>query len=230
MTELARKLRVVDYFTLGWGTMVGVGWLVVMDVWLLRGGALGGVLGFAIGGALLLPIGYVYGQLVMAMPDAAGEVAYTAKVFPPAISFATGWMMVLSYFVVWPWEAVAIGKIASYVFPSLESLEVYRIAGRPVYLPHLVIGLGLIALLTVLNYRGIKLSATFQNWTAFGTLALFVVFVAFGSAHGSLQNVPPLLSHQSLLLSVFLVMQIVPYFMTGFESVTKSVEEASPDF
>jgi hypothetical protein len=34
MTQLARKLRVVDYFTLGWGTMVGVGWLVVMDDWL----------------------------------------------------------------------------------------------------------------------------------------------------------------------------------------------------
>ena len=55
MITLARKLRVVDYFTLGWGTMVGVGWLVVMDDWLLRGGALGGVLGFAIGGTLLLP-------------------------------------------------------------------------------------------------------------------------------------------------------------------------------
>ena len=134
MTTLARKLRVVDYFTLGWGTMVGVGWLVVMDDWLLRGGPLGGVLGFAIGGALLLPIGYVYGQLVTAMPDAAGEVAYTAKVFPRSISFATGWMMVLAYFIVCPWEAVAVGKIASYIFPSLDSMELYRIAGRPVYL------------------------------------------------------------------------------------------------
>src|SRR5437899_1292293 len=229
MTELARKLRVVDYFTLGWGTMVGVGWLVVMDDWLLRGGALGGVLGFAIGGALLLPIGYVYGQLVMAMPDAAGEVAYTAKVFPQAISFATGWMMVLSYFIVCPWEAVAIGKIASYVFPSLDSLEVYRIAGRPVYLPHLVIGLGLIALLTVLNYRGIGLSATFQNWTTFGTLALFVVFVAFGASKGSAANLPPLFTHSGFV-SVLLVMQIVPYYMTGYESVAKAAEERSPGF
>src|SRR5437764_13173050 len=110
MTELARKLRVVDYFTLGWGTMVGVGWLVVMDDWLLRGGALGGVRGFAIGGALLLPIGYVYGQLVMAMPDAAGEVGYTAKVVPSAISFARGWMRVLSYFALGPWVRVALAK------------------------------------------------------------------------------------------------------------------------
>jgi len=50
-----------------------------MDDWLGRGGPLGGILGFAIGGAILLPIGYVYGQLVMAIPDAAGEVAYTRR-------------------------------------------------------------------------------------------------------------------------------------------------------
>ena len=45
-------------------------------------------------------------------------------------------------------------------------------------LPHLVIGLALTALVTVVNYRGVRLSATFQNWSTFGTLVLFVVFVA----------------------------------------------------
>jgi APA family basic amino acid/polyamine antiporter len=226
---LARKLRLVDYFALGWGTMVGVGWLVVMDDWLLRGGVLGAILGFAIGGALLLPIGYVYGRLVAAMPDAAGEVAYTAKVFPQSISFGTGWMMILAYFIVCPWEAVAVGRIAGYIFPALDSVELYRIAGQPVYLPHLLIGLGLTGLLTVLNYRGIRLSATFQNWTAFGTLALFVLFVSFGVSKGSPRNFPPIFTH-SPFVSVFLVMQIVPYFMTGFESVVKGAEEASPEF
>ena len=229
MTNLARKLRVVDYFTLGWGTMVGVGWLVVMDDWLLRGGVLGAILGFAIGGALLLPIGYVYGQLVMAMPDAGGEVAYTAKVFPRSVSFATGWMMILSYFIVCPWEAVAVGRIAGYIFPPLDSMELYRIAGRPIYLPHVIIGIGLTALLTVLNYRGVRLSATFQNWTAFGTLALFVVFVIFGVSKGSPRNFPPLFTHSGFV-SVLLVLQIVPYFMTGYESVAKAAEEASPEF
>ena len=229
MATLARKLRVVDYFTLGWGTMVGVGWLVVMDDWLLRGGLLGAILGFAIGGTLLLPIGYVYGQLVMAMPDAAGEVAYTAKVFPRAVSFATGWMMILAYFIVCPWEAVAIGRIAGYIFPALDSMELYQVAGRPVYLPHLVIGLTLTGLLTTLNYRGVRLSATFQNWTAFGTLALFVVFVGIGATKGSPRNFPPLFTHGGFV-SILLVMQVVPYFMTGYESVGKAAEEASPEF
>ena len=229
MNQLARKLRIADYFTLGWGTMVGVGWLVVMDDWLLRGGSLGALLGFAIGGALLLPIGWVYGRLIVAMPDAAGEVAYTSAVFSRLSSFATGWMMLLAYFIVCPWEAVAVGRIAGYVLPALDSVELYRIAGRPIFLPHLVIGLGLTALLTVLNYRGIRLSAAFQNWTSFGTLALFIVFVALGASRGSLRNFPPLFTHAPLV-SILLVIQIVPYFMTGFESVGKAAEEASPDF
>jgi basic amino acid/polyamine antiporter, APA family len=229
MTQLARKLRVTDYFSLGWGTMVGVGWLVVMDDWLLRGGTLGGVLGFAIGSILLLPIGYVYGKLVIAMPDAAGEVAYTAKVFPRSISFYTGWMMMLAYFIVCPWEAVAVGRIAGYIFPALDSIELYRVAGKPVYLPHLIIGLALTALITVVNYRGIRLSASFQNWSTFGTLALFVVFVAIGVTRGSPANFPPLFTHTPFI-SILLVLQIVPYYMTGYESVTKAAEEASPEF
>lgn len=229
LTTLARKLRATDYFTLGWGSMVGVGWLVIMDDWLLRGGALGTVLGFAIGGTLLLPIGWVYGKLIVAMPDAAGEIAYTSAAFSRSISFATGWMMTLAYFIVCPWEAVAIGRIAAYILPGLDSIELYRIAGRPVFLPHLVVGLALTALLTVLNYRGVRLSATFQNWTTWGTLILFVIFVLVGVSRGSSSNFPPLFTHPSFV-SVIMVVQIVPYFMTGFESVGKAAEEAGPEF
>jgi basic amino acid/polyamine antiporter, APA family len=229
MVSLARKLRLADFFSLGFGTMIGVGWLVVMDDWLIRGGPLGAILGFVIGGAVLLPIGLVYGMLVQTMPDAAGEIAYTAAVFPRGVSFATGWMMLLAYYIVCPWEAVAIGRIAGYLFPALNSVELYRVAGKPVYLPHLVIGLALTAFLTLLNYRGIRLSATFQNWATFGVITLVLSFIGAGAKHGSLENFPPLF-HGSPLVSVFLVLQIVPYFMTGFESIGKASEEASSEF
>jgi APA family basic amino acid/polyamine antiporter len=229
MIQLARQLRVRDYFSLGWGTMVGVGWLVVMDDWLKRGGTLGGVLGFAIGGLLLLPIGYVYGKLVTMMPEASGEIAYTARVFPRPVSFFAGWMMMLAYFIVCPWEAVAVGRIAGYIFPALNSFELYRVAGKSVYLPHLLIGIALTAVLTAVNYHGIRLSATFQNWMTFGTLALFVIFVGVGATRGSTQNFPPLFTHTPFV-SILLVLQIVPYFMTGYESVSKAAEEANPEF
>jgi len=159
MITLARKLRLVDYFTLAFGTMIGVGWLVLMDDWLGRGGPAGAILGFLLGAVVLLPVGYVYGQWVLRLPDAAGEAAYVAQVFPPVVSFLTGWMMLLAYFIVCPWEAVAFGKIAAYIFPALDSMPLYHIAGHPVFLPRLVLGMALTGFLTFLNYRGIRFSA-----------------------------------------------------------------------
>ena len=233
MISLARKLKTFDYFALAFGTMVGTGWLIVMDDWLSRGGPLGAILGFAIGGAVLVPIGYVYGRLVMAMPDAASEIAYTRAAFSPGISFATGWMMILAYLPVCPWESVAVGKIASYVFPALNSMPLYSVAGKPVYLPHLIIGLLLAGVITYLNFLGIRESATLQNWMTVGVFILFAVFVLCGLARGSVQNFLPVFSHAGRyggVVSIVLVIQIVPFFMTGFESVTKCSEESSLDF
>ena len=168
-----RTLRGKDYFTLAFGSMVGVGWMVVIDDWLTRGGAMGAMLGFLIGGVILFPIGYVYGELTAAMPDAGSEVAYTAAVFPKGVSFATGWTMTLAYMIVCPYEAVAIGRVASYVFPQMNRFELYRAGGYPVYLPHLVAGLALTAVIVAVNYRGVQLSARFQNLTTLGHAGYF---------------------------------------------------------
>ena len=229
MNTLARKLRISDYFALAFGTMVGAGWLLLMDDWLGRSGPLGAILGFAIGGVLLLPVGYVYGQWVQRLPDAAGEAAYTAQVFPPFISYFTGWMMLLAYFIVCPWEAVAVGKLAAYIFPSLNSYELYRVAGQPVFLPRLLLGVGLTVFLGVLNYRGIGWSASFQKWTTGLILLLFVLLLGISAARGAVVNFHPAF-RAAPFVSILLTLQIVPYFMTGFESVPKVAEEAYPGF
>ena len=229
MATLARKLRLTDYFALAFGTMVGVGWLLLMDDWLGRGGPLGAILGFALGGILLLPVGYVYGQWVRRLPDAAGEAAYTAQVFPSIVSYFTGWMMLLAYFIVCPWEAVAVGKLAAYIFPSLNSFEVYRVAGQPVFLPRLLLGIALTLFLAILNYRGIRLSASFQNWTTAIVLLLFVAILGISAVHGAPANFHPAF-HATPFISIVLTLQIVPYFMTGFESVPKVAEEAHARF
>jgi APA family basic amino acid/polyamine antiporter len=229
MTVLARKLGLRDYFSLAFGAMIGVGWLVLMDDWLGRGGPFGAMLAFAIGGVVLLPIGYVYGAWVKRLPDAAGEAAYTAQVFPPVVSYFTGWVMLLAYLIVCPWEAVAVGKLAGYLIPSLNSLELYRIGGQSVYLPRLLLGILMTFFLAVLNYRGIRASATFQGIATTAVLVLFAVVAALSASHGTLANFHPGFA-SAPLISVLLVLQIVPYFMTGFESVPKAAEEAHKDF
>lgn len=227
--HLAHKLRLADYFALAFGVMVGTAWLVVMDDILQRGGPLGAILGFTAGALMLLPIGYVYGHLVQAIPDAAGEAAYVSYFFPPAVSFATGWMVFLSYFLTCPFEALAAGRIVGYLVPSLNRMELYRLGGYPVYLPHVVLGLAVTIPLVWLNYRGVQASARLAKTTTFTFLALVIVFASAGAANGKASNLRPLFSH-SPLISVLLVWQVVPWLLGGFESVGKYAEEASPDF
>jgi basic amino acid/polyamine antiporter, APA family len=242
---LRRTLRGRDYFTLAFGSMVGVGWMLVIDDWLMRGGSGGAMLGFLIGGLLLAPIGYAYGRLTEQMPDAGSEIAYTDAVFPKWAAFGTGWAMTLAYLIVCPYEAVAIGRVASYVFPQMNTFEMYRVGGYPVYLPHLVAGLLLTAIIVTVNYRGVQLSARFQNFMTFGLLAIFAVFATLGFWRGQAENLQPFFagtggtaasntSGTSVMsegfISTLLVLQIVPYFMTGFEAVPKCSEEASADF
>ena len=231
MAKLHGSLSTVEYFTFGFGTMIGVGWLVLMDDWLTRGGPVGGILGYLIGGLLLFPIAHTYGRLVQRIQDAGAEIAYTEGVMPAGVSFAAGWTMVLSYAIVCPWEAVATGNLLARVFPALNSYQLYAVGGSPIYAPRLGVGLALTALVTAVNYRGIKPSGVFQDVMTFGLLATFAIFTLLGFAKGSAANMEPLFApNRSALLGIFLVLQIVPYFMTGFESVAKGSEEAKTGF
>ena len=213
--------------------MIGVGWLVLMDDWLTRGGPGGAILGFLIGGLLLFPIARTYGQLVQRIPDAGAEIAYTESVMPPLVSFGAGWTMILSYAIVCPWEAVATGNLLARVFPALNSFQLYSVAGAPIYAPRAAVGIALTLLIAVVNYRGIKPSGVFQDVMTFGLLGTFAIFTLLGFARGNSANMMPLFPRPGAggaLLSIFLVMQIVPYFVTGFESVAKGSEEAREGF
>lgn len=230
---LRRALSALDYFCFGFGSMVGVGWLVVMGDWLGRGGPAGAILAFTAGGLCLLPIARVYGALVQALPDAAGEVAYTEGVLPPFLSFGAGWVMVLAYAIVCPWEAVAIGNLLARLFPAINQGTLYEIAGKSIYAPRLAVGLCLTALIGFVNYRGIRSSGRLQTVTTLGLLVCVAVFVTLGFARGQPADLAPLFARPGTggaLMSTLLVLQIVPYFMTGFESIGKAAEEARPEF
>jgi basic amino acid/polyamine antiporter, APA family len=232
--RLRRVMRGTEYFTLAFGSIVGIGWMVVLEDWFRRGGPAGAILGFLLGGTAIVPIVYVYGRLAERMPEAGSEVAYTAAVFPRSVSFATGWALSLTYVMVCPWETVALAKIAAYSFPQLQTLQLYQLGGYDVYLPSLLIGLGLVAAITLINYRGVRQSTTLQNVTTFGLLAIFCVFAPLGLTRGDIANLsPPFANQQEAwggLLSILVVLQIVPYYLLGFETIPKCAEEAAGDF
>src|SRR5882724_4590794 len=138
-------------------------------------------------------------------------------------------MMLLAYFIVCPWEAVAAGKIAAYIFPTLNSLPLYKVAGQPVFLPRLILGIALTLFLATVNYRGIRVSANFQKIMTSTVLLIFILLAVISGVRGAPTNFLPIF-HATPFVSILLTLQIVPYFMTGFESVPKYAEEANPDF
>jgi basic amino acid/polyamine antiporter, APA family len=231
---LRRVMKGTEYFTLAFGSIVGVGWMVVMEEWLTAGGPLGAILAFLVGGLALVPVALVYGRLAQRIPEAASEIAYTAAVFPPVVSFLTGWTMTFAYLVVCPFEAVAIGRLIAYTFPALNSYPLYQVGEHWVYLPHLFLGIALTICITLINVRGIRFSARFQTWTTFGLLAVFCLFAPLGWWHGQLSQMQPLFAQGSdwvgALLSTMAVLPIVPYFLTGFETIPKCAEEAAEGF
>jgi amino acid transporter len=213
--------------------MVGVGWVVLIDDWLGRGGPAGAALAFFVGGLLLLPVASTYGRFVSEIPDAGGEIAYAEGVFPPPIAFAAAWTMVLSYAIVCPWEAVAVGNLLARLFPWFNQLPLYTVAGKIITAPRVAAGLLLTAGIAAVNYRGIRLSGVVQDILTLGLLSLFAVFTAMGFIRGEVSNLPPLFAQAGptgAFLSMLLVLQVVPYFMTGFESIGKESEEARTDF
>jgi APA family basic amino acid/polyamine antiporter len=91
-----------------------------------------------------------------------------------------------------------------------------------------VLGVALTLFLTFLNYRGIRLSANFQKGMTSVVLLIFISLVAISTARGTPAKLHPVF-HGAPLVSILLTLQIVPYFLTGFESVPKYAEEANPD-
>ena len=232
---LRRMMGGREFFTLAFGSIVGVGWMMVVNDWLQRGGPGGAILAYLAGGLLLVPVALVYGRLALRMPESASEIAYTAAVFPPAVSFATGWTLTFAYLIVCPYEAVAIGEVVAYTFPeAMNAVELYRIGKDPVCLPQLLLGIATTMVITFLNFRGIQFSARFQNYATFGLLAVFAVFATLGTWRGSVANLEPFFKHgegfEAALLSTLAVLPIVPYYLMGFETVPKCAEEASADF
>jgi len=74
-------------------------------------------------GVLLLPSATFMANGCSGFPTPAGEGRLHRSGFSAGRQLFHRWMMLLAYFIVCPWESVAVGKLAAYIFPSLDSFE-----------------------------------------------------------------------------------------------------------
>ena len=230
MAELRHELKARHLFTLAFGTIVGVGWITVLGIWVAGGGPLGAIIAFAIGGVLVLAIGLSYAEMAGMMPDAGGEVVYASRTFGPAAGFAAGWILSLIFISVTAFEAISVGWISIVLLPSLEGPVIYELFGAEVSLGSVCIGFFGMCIIVWLNYRGARQAAGFQDLMTYGLIITTLVFVTVGLIRGDPAHLRPFFAAPDLAGSfrgILTVFVMTPFFLAGFNVLPQAVGEIS---
>jgi basic amino acid/polyamine antiporter, APA family len=229
---LQRSIGAVQFFTLSFGCIIGVGWVVALPAWLTQAGPGGAALAFVIGGLAMMLVGLCYAELATAFPVTGGEVAYAYSLYGPGASFAAGWFLALSSIATTAFEAISLGWIASAIVPGFDGPVLYTIAGEAVHTNSLLIGLAGTAVLTWLNYRGAYAAALLQDVMTWGLLATSAVFIAAGLTGGSVNHLEPLFTgttERPLWRGVLSVMATAPFWYAGFDVIPQMMGERARD-
>ncbi|MBN1221929.1 MAG: APC family permease [Candidatus Aminicenantes bacterium] len=227
---LAKAISFKNYVSLGLGDIIGIGWVIVAGDWLLKGGPLGAILAFIIGGVLLIAVGKCYAELTPAIPVAGGEVAFSYKAFGTGPAFLTAWFLAFGYIFVCPFETISLGWLLENIVPAVKSPPLYSLGGYEVSLSSLIPGLAFALLIIGINYRSVKNTAIFQTFFMAAMLVCVVAFTAVALIKGDFSNMQPLFSRSGSLLaaplSIIAVIGMVPFFMSGFDTIPQAAEES----
>lgn len=227
--SLQRRLDRFGLFALAFGSMIGVGWVTALGSWLEQAGPLGAALAFLAGGAMMLAIGFCYAEVTPMLPVAGGEIAYAYKAHGTRAAYVVGWSLAFGYIAVSAFEAISVGKVLSYLFPAIDRWPLYTLSGTPVYLSHLLLGVGCTALITAIHYRGIAWAAAVQKWLTGAFILVTAVFITVGFVGGAPGNAEPLVppgGGGAIAGGVLAVLVTVPFWFVGFDTIPQGAEEA----
>lgn len=226
---LKRGISKVGFFCLAFGAMIGVGWVTAMGPWLETAGPIGASIGFAIGGALMLFIGFCYAEVTAMLPVSGGEVAYAYKAYDTSKSFIVGWFLAFGYISVSAFEAISIGKITSYLFPAIDRWPLYNINGDTIYGSHLLLALFFVSLITWINYVGVQGSMRFQVYLTITFLIIVIAVVITSFYKSDISNLKPYFvfdQNTGILGGILAVFATVPFWLVGFDTIPQGAEEA----
>lgn len=236
------SLSLWNFFTIGFGAIIGTGWIFLVGEWLIiSGGPLPAMLAFLLGALLLLPVGAVFGELTAALPVNGGMVEYVGRTYGKTASFVTGWLLLLSNVIMCPWETIAISTLFTQmfgsIFPLLRSVKLYTVLGADVYLWPILIALCFAAYIIRQNLHGAAAAASTQAFLTKALLCGLLLAVVSAIDSGSLSDWEPVFrpvttvnlqtKATSLAAGVLALLTVTPFFYTGFDTIPQQAEEAA---
>jgi basic amino acid/polyamine antiporter, APA family len=218
MSTLRKSIGPFQLVAMGAAGIIGTSWIYTN----------GEIFGLAIATLLASFIAMSYAELASKFPRAGGEIVYRYVAFDRTISFVGGWLLIGAYVSSLAFYVTASGTLLSQLFPSLETIPVYSIAGTEVYLPMLLVDAALAILVCVVNCYGTGLGAGTQLVFFCLMLAIGAVLVVVGFAAGSPSNFwPPYEPGSDCAFSTLRFVLPAMTFLTGFSLVAILAEAAN---
>jgi APA family basic amino acid/polyamine antiporter len=234
---LERRLGVFSATTLIVGSMIGSGIFIAPSIMAGLVATPGVYLGlWLIGGALTLLGALAYGELCAMMPKAGGQYVFLREAFGPLTGFLYGWtvfLVIQSGFNAA--VAIAFSKFLGGVGLHVGEADIIFKAGFFTLSRAQVVAVGVIAVLTWVNCRGVESGAFVQNlFTVLkvGALALLVL-IGFFSGKGSFSHFTPLVGASlgpsavgmTFLAAVGVAMSKALFAYDAWNTVTFAAEE-----
>ena len=221
--RFAKVLKGREVIALSFGAMIGWSWVLMTGVWLNEAGTLGTVIAFSVGGLAIALIGLTYSELASAMPRAGGEHIYTRRALGDHWSFACTWALLFSYVNVCLFEAVALPTAVSYLWPDISLGTLWNVLGSDVDIGFVIIGSGAAAVVTWVNYLGIRTAALAQTIVTGLIICAGLLLFSGAAFNGQVANAEPWLATPAS--GVLAVLIMVPAMLVGFDVIPQSAEE-----
>jgi APA family basic amino acid/polyamine antiporter len=168
-----------------------------------------------IGGVVAMCGAVCYAELASMFPRSSGEYNFLKRTYHPAIGFLAGWLSAtVGFSAPVALAAMAFGVYGESIFPGM---------------PPLVLGLGLIWLVSLIHLLGIRHSSVFQNASTVLKVALIIAFVVAGFTFGSgepISFIPHLTDAAYLFSAPFAIgLVFVMYSYSGWNAATYIIGE-----
>lgn len=222
--RFVRSLSFFDSVMLGIGFIIGSG-IFIMPLLMAQQAGTFSLLAWVLAGFYSIITAFCFAEAAAKLPRAGGLYSYAHKAFGDGVGFIAGWTFWIGYWITIATETWAIGYYLQFFVPQFSLLTRVFIAS-------------LVALLlSLINYRGVKLSGDIEDIFTIGKLLPLLLFIAVGIFFIQPQNylpiipqnvspIPALGSATLLALWAFLGSEIITVPEEEIKNARKTVPKA----